>query len=242
MGRPAEAASERRRSFASRITTASAAGPRTTRHPRDLDWLGYVAPTAPVVRQSERDAIYREAVDGLRPRGSSTAVTARGAQILGGASKRRGAAYAGRAANAGCRSPMASAGACAWIRASRRSSTASSARRHRFRRSSAATADPRSARQLDVSVRGRRRRLPPGHRPGDPRRGPAAVDRPQIRLARLLGREHPPVFHHHPLIMKRPDQKLSKSDGDTGIRDLRAQGWTPEQVRAEARSLGRSSG
>jgi glutamyl-tRNA synthetase/glutamyl-Q tRNA(Asp) synthetase len=52
----------------------------------------------------------------------------------------------------------------------------------------------------------------------------------QIRLARLLGRERPPVFLHHGLIMKSPDQKLSKADGDTGIRDLRARGWTPEQV------------
>ena len=46
----------------------------------------------------------------------------------------------------------------------------------------------------------------------------------QIRLARLLGREHMPVFFHHPLIMKSPDQKLSKSDGDTGPRELRARG------------------
>ena len=57
----------------------------------------------------------------------------------------------------------------------------------------------------------------------------------QIRLARLLGREHMPVFFHHPLIMKSPDQKLSKSDGDTGIRELRARGWSAEQVRRAAR-------
>ena len=38
----------------------------------------------------------------------------------------------------------------------------------------------------------------------------------QIRLARLLGREHPATFLHHALIMKSPDQKLSKSDSDTG--------------------------
>ena len=43
----------------------------------------------------------------------------------------------------------------------------------------------------------------------------------QIQLARLLGRRVPPVYLHHPLIMKSPDQKLSKSDGDTGIRALR---------------------
>lgn len=56
----------------------------------------------------------------------------------------------------------------------------------------------------------------------------------QIRLARLLGRSVPPRFLHHALIMKTPDQKVSKSDGDTGVRDLRAAGWTPQRVMAEA--------
>jgi glutamyl-Q tRNA(Asp) synthetase len=58
----------------------------------------------------------------------------------------------------------------------------------------------------------------------------------QIRLARLLGRERPAAFFHHRLIMKTPEQKLSKSDGATGIRDLRAQGWTPAQVKQAART------
>jgi len=96
----------------------------------------------------------------------------------------------------------------------------------------------------------------------------------QLRLARLLGRECPPVFLHHRLIMKSsgtlqhpsapfstpqhpsaplstlqhpsapfstpqhpsaPFQKLSKSDGDTGVRDLRAKGWSAAQVIAAAR-------
>jgi glutamyl/glutaminyl-tRNA synthetase len=57
----------------------------------------------------------------------------------------------------------------------------------------------------------------------------------QIRLARLLGRERPPAFLHHALIMKAPDQKLSKSDGDSGVCDLRARGWTPDQIKAAAR-------
>jgi glutamyl/glutaminyl-tRNA synthetase len=38
---------------------------------------------------------------------------------------------------------------------------------------------------------------------------------------------------HHPLIMKEAGQKLSKSDRDTGIRDLRAAGWPRERVLAE---------
>jgi glutamyl-tRNA synthetase/glutamyl-Q tRNA(Asp) synthetase len=56
----------------------------------------------------------------------------------------------------------------------------------------------------------------------------------QIQLARLLGRDVPPVYMHHPLVMKTADQKLSKSDGATGIRDLRAAGWTREEVFAAA--------
>jgi glutamyl-tRNA synthetase/glutamyl-Q tRNA(Asp) synthetase len=52
----------------------------------------------------------------------------------------------------------------------------------------------------------------------------------QIRLARLLGRPRPPVFFHHPLIMKSPSQKLSKSDRDTGVRELRARGWGSADV------------
>src|SRR4051812_32299205 len=59
----------------------------------------------------------------------------------------------------------------------------------------------------------------------------------QIQLARLLGRAEPPAFYHHPLIMKSPTQKLSKSDGDTGIRDLRERGWSAERVIAQARAL-----
>jgi glutamyl/glutaminyl-tRNA synthetase len=58
----------------------------------------------------------------------------------------------------------------------------------------------------------------------------------QLRLARLLGRTTSPVYFHHPLIMKSADQKLSKSDGDSGVRDLRARGWQAEQVRASALS------
>jgi glutamyl/glutaminyl-tRNA synthetase len=61
----------------------------------------------------------------------------------------------------------------------------------------------------------------------------------QIRLGRLLGRDEPPRFLHHPLIRKSSGAKLAKSDGDAGVRDLRAAGWTSRQVRGEAARLGR---
>jgi glutamyl-tRNA synthetase/glutamyl-Q tRNA(Asp) synthetase len=59
----------------------------------------------------------------------------------------------------------------------------------------------------------------------------------QIRLARLLGRAAPPRFWHHPLVMKSATEKLSKSDGDTGIRELRAAGCSAEEVLMRAREL-----
>jgi glutamyl/glutaminyl-tRNA synthetase len=59
----------------------------------------------------------------------------------------------------------------------------------------------------------------------------------QILLARMLGRTVPPRFMHHALIMKSPGQKISKSDGDTGIRDMRAAGMSREDVLDVARRL-----
>jgi glutamyl-tRNA synthetase/glutamyl-Q tRNA(Asp) synthetase len=56
----------------------------------------------------------------------------------------------------------------------------------------------------------------------------------QIRLARLLGRETPPRFAHHPLILGDDGAKLSKSRGDTGIRELREAGASPEDVLGRA--------
>ena len=56
----------------------------------------------------------------------------------------------------------------------------------------------------------------------------------QIQLGRLLGRKTPPLFLHHPLILRPDGQKLSKSNDDTGVRDLRAAGWSIERVLGEA--------
>ena len=56
----------------------------------------------------------------------------------------------------------------------------------------------------------------------------------QIRLARLLGRDTPPTFAHHPLIRRADGRKLSKSAGDTGVRELRAAGRPASEVIARA--------
>jgi glutamyl-tRNA synthetase/glutamyl-Q tRNA(Asp) synthetase len=56
----------------------------------------------------------------------------------------------------------------------------------------------------------------------------------QLLLARMLGRTRPAYFLHHPLIVDPRGEKLSKSAGDTGVRELRAQGVSPEDVIGRA--------
>jgi len=60
----------------------------------------------------------------------------------------------------------------------------------------------------------------------------------QIMLAARLGRAVPPLYLHHPLVSHPDGTKLSKSNGDAGIRELRAAGWTPPQVLGHAAWLG----
>ncbi len=52
----------------------------------------------------------------------------------------------------------------------------------------------------------------------------------QVRLAHLLGRESPPAFAHHPLVLKADGSKLSKAGGDTAIGDLLDAGRLPQEL------------
>jgi glutamyl/glutaminyl-tRNA synthetase len=62
---------------------------------------------------------------------------------------------------------------------------------------------------------------------------------PQIRLARLLGREAPPRFAHHPLIRRPDGSKLSKADGATSIGELLDAGASaPELIGRAAAAVG----
>jgi glutamyl/glutaminyl-tRNA synthetase len=56
----------------------------------------------------------------------------------------------------------------------------------------------------------------------------------QIRLGRLLGHAEPPAFAHHRLIRRADGSKLSKSAGDTGVRELREAGRSAAEVTAMA--------
>jgi glutamyl-tRNA synthetase/glutamyl-Q tRNA(Asp) synthetase len=61
----------------------------------------------------------------------------------------------------------------------------------------------------------------------------------QIRLARMLGRSQPAQYFHHPLLLDPSGRKLSKSDGDAGVREMRAAGITaPEVIGRAAAAVG----
>lgn len=56
----------------------------------------------------------------------------------------------------------------------------------------------------------------------------------QLAIARWLGRVTPPHYLHHPLVRHADGRKLSKAAHDTGVRDLRANGWSAARVIGEA--------
>ena len=58
-----------------------------------------------------------------------------------------------------------------------------------------------------------------------------------IRLGQRLGRANPPAFAHHPLVRRPDGSKLSKSAGDTGVRELRQSGGSPDDVIALAAQM-----
>ena len=204
----------------------------------DLEWLGY-RPTLPFVRQSERDAIYREAVDVLAAQGLVYGCDCSRKEIMSTFDSRSSELrYPGRCRDRGL--PLTNG--IGW-----RVRMDPGAERFVDAHVGAQEQDP-SAQCGDVLLRDRLGNWTYQFAASvdDFRQGIDLVIRGidllpstgrQIRLARLLGREAPARFAHHPLIMKSPDQKLSKSDGDTGVRELRGRGWTPDEVRAAARSI-----
>jgi glutamyl-Q tRNA(Asp) synthetase len=198
----------------------------------DLAWLGFDH-DGPIVRQSEREAIYREALQPLIERGLVYGCRCTRAELTGGGP------YPGTCRDKG----LAVADGVGW-----RLRLDAGEERFTDVLKGPQVQDP-SRQSGDLLLRDRLNNWTyqfaatvDDHHQGitDVIRGEDLLDSTgrQIRLARLLGRDTPPRFAHHPLVMKSPTQKLSKSDGDTGIRDLRASGSTAEAVLDLARKAG----
>ncbi len=231
----------------------------------DLAWLGFAA-DEPLVRQSERDDIYLHALDNLRRQGIVYACDCTRSSIVAARAALKGCAtddaadvaQAFKPADAElcypgtCRDRGLAEGPGLGLRVRLEPSV------QRFVDLRLGPQEQRPSEQCgDLLVRDR-----DGHwtyqfaaTVDDYAQGVTLVVRGvdlltstgrQIQLARLLGRVEPPAFLHHPLIMKSPPsaggaggagQKLSKSDADTGIREMRARGWTSAQVIARAMAL-----
>ena len=200
----------------------------------DLAWLGFVA-DGELTRQSERDGVYEHALDDLRRRGLIYACECSRTEIGGGR-------YPGT-----CRSKNLPYAPGLGIRVRLDSLL------ERFDDLRLGPQEQRPFEQCgDVLVRDRN---------GNWTyqfavvvddwvqgvnlviRGEDLLDSTgrQIQLGHLLGRSEPPAFLHHELLMKTATQKLSKSDGDTGVRDLRAKGWSAEAVIEHAKTLAAQS-
>lgn len=196
----------------------------------DLAWLGFEADAGPV-RQSDDDTPYATAVEALRADGLIYGCDCSRATFRSWA-LRAGRSWTGPGCPGGCRD-RGVAGPVWRVAIGAGTETWQDA-----------ALGPRS----DVVVRGGD--LPVRDRHGqwtyglcvvvdDLRQGIGLVVRGQdlldatagqIRLGQLLGRAAPPTFFHHPLIRRPDGSKLSKSSGDTGVRELRAAGWSAEAV------------
>jgi glutamyl-Q tRNA(Asp) synthetase len=216
----------------------------------DLTWLGF-AWDGPVVRQSARGDIYRQAVDRLREHGLIYACDCSRAEISVRAGRAGRAGWAGRGDHG--ESELWYPGTCRDRGLPEASGLGLRVRLgpsvERFVDLRHGTQEQRPSEQCgDLLVRDRQGNWTYQFAAtvDDCVQGVRLVIRGddllastgrQMQLARLLGRTEPPQFLHHPLIMKSPTQKLSKSDRDTGIRDLRAGGWTAERIIGHAAAL-----
>jgi glutamyl/glutaminyl-tRNA synthetase len=209
----------------------------------DLGWLGFVADAGPV-RQTGPDALaaYRDALDELGARGLVYRCTCTRATFAAWAA-RHGRKWTGPGCPGQCRTRALPDDAGTSLRVALGTGTESFEDLLLGRQAG----EPAAA--GDLVVRDRSGNWTYGFAVvvDDLRQGIDLVIRGedlladtarQVRLGRLLGRAQPPRFLHHPLIRKPSGAKLSKSDDDTGVRDVRAAGWTPEAVRTEAARLG----
>jgi glutamyl-tRNA synthetase/glutamyl-Q tRNA(Asp) synthetase len=191
----------------------------------DLGWLGFPA-EGPIVRQSERHVVYETALDGLRRRGLVYACACSRADIGGDR-------YPGTCAR---RDLPEAPGVGLRIRIDDAIERFDDLRLGPQEQQPSAQCGDVLARDRDGNWTYQFAVVVDDWRQGVNLvvRGEDLLDSTgrQLQIGRLLGRRDPPAFLHHPLIMKSASQKLSKSDRDTGVRDLRAKGWSAEQVLA----------
>lgn len=212
----------------------------------DLDWLGFEADVFPTAayragrcdgRQSDRDAVYRAAAEALAARGLLYACACSRREIGDAAAEAARGDGAERRYPGACREravPLERPGVAWRVRLADGEERFDDALLGPQRQAPAAQCGDLAVRdrhgnwtyQLAVTVDDREQDVSLVLRGQDLL---ASTGR-QLALARLLGRDVLPVYLHHGLLRKPSGRKLSKADGDTGVRALRAAGWAPEAV------------
>lgn len=191
----------------------------------DLDWLGFRADEGrhPVLRQSDRHAVYDAALAQLRRVGHVYACRCSRREIAG-------PRYAGRCrtlglpeSGAGLRVQFAPGvehandllrGPLAQDPSAQCGDLLIRDRDGHWTYQFAVTADD-VAQRVTLVIRGEDLEDSTGR---------------QVRLGRWLGQPSPPTYLHHPLLRGPDGAKLSKSRGDVGIRELRSRGLEPAAV------------
>ena len=191
----------------------------------DLTWLGFVA-DGPVVRQSERAAIYEDALATLRARGLVYACECSRADVAG--DRYRGtcaAKHLPETSGVSLRIRLDATlerfddlrlGPQAQQPSEQCGDVLARDRKGNWTYQFAVAVDD-WAQGITLVVRGEDLLDSTGR---------------QLQIARLLGRREPPAFLHHPLLLAPSGRKLSKSARDTGIRALRERGYSSAQVLA----------
>lgn len=214
----------------------------------DLEWLGFVPDAeprtgAPWTRQSDREALYRAALDRLTAAGAVYVCDCTRRAIVGRAGVRPGEEprYPGTCAE---RALPSDAAPMRRIRLPRREIDFDDLLLGPQRQVPAEQCGDLLARDrdgnwtyqfavavddleqgIDMVVRGEDLLASTGR---------------QLQLAALLGRATPPRFLHHPLVYRPDGAKLSKAARDTSVADLRRDGWSAEAVLvAAAAAVGR---
>ena len=196
----------------------------------DLEWLGFEPDEGlhPLVRQSDRDSVYREALDRLRSTHHIYACQCSRTHIAGerydgycrerGLDDRPGRGLRVRMDAGVERVDDLLLGALEQTPARQCGDLLLRDRDGHWTYQFAVTVDDMAQGITDV-IRGE---------------DLAASTGRQLRLRRMLGRLDRPRFAHHPLIVKSSGEKLSKSAADTGVRELRRAGVSAEEVIGRA--------
>ena len=192
----------------------------------DLDWLGFVPDDGlhPILRQSERDDVYRNALEQLRRTHHVYACACSRKQISGeryeGICRERGLADApGRGLRVRIDEGVETfddllLGAIEQDPAHQCGDLLLRDRNGNWTYQFAVTVDDMLQGITDI-IRGEDLASSTGR---------------QLRLRQMLGGTGRPRFAHHRLILKPGGAKLSKAAADTGVRELRQSGMTPEDI------------